>query len=112
MNRRTRMLQFSSETKRKIHERDQGCFFCQQGYHMEASITFMYVPKDIMHLVNKSQGGLGVERNGIEGCRYHHSLLDNGSEGLRDEMISMLEEYMQQLYPGWSRESVTYKKYG
>ncbi|WP_155858287.1 hypothetical protein [Eisenbergiella porci] len=24
----------------------------------------------------------------------------------------MLEDYMQDIYPGWSREAVTYSKYG
>ena len=36
-----------------------------------------------MHIVNKSQGGLGIEQNGVLGCRYHHGLLDNGNKGLR-----------------------------
>jgi len=65
---------------------------------------------DAMHIVNKSQGGLGIEENGVIGCRYHHGLLDNGSKGLREEMLHIIEDYMKKLYPDWSREDLIYKK--
>ena len=42
--------------------------------------------------------GLGVEQNGVLGCRYHHSLLDNGNKGLHREMDSMLQDYMRELF--------------
>jgi predicted restriction endonuclease len=64
---------------------------------------------DPMHIVNKSQGGLGVIENGVIGCRGHHFLMDNG--GYDKEMRKMAETYLQVLYPGWTRESVTYNKY-
>ena len=65
---------------------------------MNASVDFQYKQLDIMHIVNRSQGGLGIEQNGVTGCRYHHQLLDNGSKGLRPDMISYIEEYMKRLY--------------
>lgn len=64
---------------------------------------------DIMHVVNKSQGGLGVVQNGVCGCRGHHSLMDNSE--YNDEMRTMTEDYLKILYPGWTRESVTYGKW-
>jgi hypothetical protein len=64
---------------------------------------------DPMHIVNKSQGGLGVEQNGVIGCRGHHHLLDNSE--YNEEMRTMAEDYLRVLYPGWTRESVTYNKY-
>lgn len=66
----------------------------------------------IMHVVPRSQMGLGVEQNGVLGCIGHHGLMDNGNRGLRREMQAMLEDYMQDMYPGWSRKAVTYSKYG
>ena len=108
----TRRLEFSPQVRQIIRNRDGDCFFCRQWYHMEWSLPGDLIPKDIMHIVPRSHMGLGVEESGVLGCRYHHNLMDNGNKGLHEEMQSMLEEYMQQLYPGWSRESVTYKKYG
>ena len=63
-----------------------------------------------MHVVPRSQLGLGVEQNGVLGCIGHHEMMDNGNGGLRGEMQDMLEAYMQDMYPGWSREAVTYSK--
>lgn len=112
MNRRTRELQFKPGVKRKIIERDNGCIFCQIGFHMKSSVDFQYKQLDIMHIVNRSQGGLGIEQNGVTGCRYHHQLLDNGSKGLRPEMLRYIESYMKNLYPGWDKEKLIYQKYG
>ena len=110
MNRRTRTLQFRPDVKRKIIERDHGCIFCQIGFYMNASADFQYKQLDIMHIVNRSQGGLGIEQNGVTGCRYHHQLLDNGSKGLRPDMISYIEEYMKRLYPDWNKAMLVYHK--
>nr|DAH09590.1 MAG TPA: endonuclease [Caudoviricetes sp.] len=112
MNRRTKALQFKPDVKRKIIERDHGCIFCQIGFYMNASDDFQYRQLDIMHIMNRSQGGLGIEQNGVTGCRYHHQLLDNGSKGLRPDMIRYIEEYMKRFYPEWDKEKLTYHKYG
>ena len=69
------------------------------------------MPTDIMHIVPKSQGGLGIEQNGVLGCRYHHTLMDNGNEDLRGVMLEYIEKYMQNLYPGWNKENLVYHKY-
>ena len=68
------------------------------------------MPTDIMHIVPKSQGGLGIEQNGVLGCRYHHTLMDNGNEGLRGEMLGYIEKYMKAIYPGWDKKNLVYKK--
>lgn len=112
MKKRTRLLQFDKATTQKIIIRDQYCVFCKLGFHMENKDVFQYQIKDIMHVVNKSQGGLGIEENGVLGCRYHHSLLDNGNKGLRNEMIHILGGYLKNLYPGWDKSNLIYKKYG
>ena len=110
--RMTRKLEFPPEVRRRIKERDRDCFFCRRYYHMEYALAGDLVTKDIMHIVPRSHLGLGVEQNGVLGCRYHHTLLDNGNKGLHREMEDMLKEYMREQYPGWTPESVTYHKYG
>lgn len=109
MNKRTKELQFSSQTKQELMERDKGCFFCQRGLHMIGSLPDDRTSHDVMHIVNKSQGGLGVIQNGVIGCRWHHTLLDNSE--YNTELRKVAEDYLKILYPGWTRDSVTYKKY-
>lgn len=105
------MLRFDKETAEKIVQRDYGeCLFCRIAYHMESTTKLGYAIQDIMHFIPKSHGGLGVEQNGVLGCRYHHDLLDNGNKGLRTEMLQIMEEHLKSCYTGWSREGLTYKK--
>jgi hypothetical protein len=111
VKKRTRMLRFTPKIQERILERDGGCIFCKKHYHLESKDTLPYRTLEIMHIVNKSQGGLGIEQNGVVGCRYHHTLLDNGNKGLRSEMLLIIKKYMQSLYPNWNTEDLTYKKY-
>ncbi len=111
MHTRTKALQFSPKTKLRIVNRDHECVFCKLGYATPGAEPLDVYIQDIMHVVNKSQGGLGIVQNGARGCRYHHNLFDNGNNGQRQQMQEDLENYMKELYPGWTRESVTYKKY-
>lgn len=112
MNKRTKKLQFSTNTRKKIICRDNGeCIFCSRGYHMQSRDPFAYEIKDIMHYVSKSAGGLGIEENGAVGCRYHHTLLDNGNKGLRPEMLEIFREHLKSHYPGWDEAKLSYQKY-
>ena len=107
MNARTQALQFDQETRRKIIERDEWCIFCQIGYRMPDEPQRAM---DIMHIVPRSQGGLGIEENGVVGCRWHHMMLDNGNKGERPAMMAYIENYMKRHYPDWDREKLIYKK--
>lgn len=104
---------FTKETCCRIAERDGNeCIFCKLGYHMDKcrSEMLLGIP-DIMHYINKSQGGLGIEENGVLGCRFHHGLLDNGNLGLRPEMLEIMKEHLMQQYPDWSEDKLVYKKW-
>lgn len=103
---------FSRETSERIVERDGNqCIFCRIGYHMECRSDMLYGMPDIMHYINKSQGGLGVEENGVLGCRYHHGLLDNGHLGLREEMLGIMKEHLMSCYEDWNEDKLIYKKW-
>lgn len=113
MTKHTKQLQFSSKTKKAIYQRDgDQCIFCRMHFHMEGTSNLAYELKDCMHYINKSQGGLGIEQNGVTGCRYHHSLLDNGNKGLRDQMLKIMQNYLEGIYPGWKKEDLYYNKWG
>ena len=108
----TELLKFNKGTREEIYIRERGqCFFCQKQYHMESTSSIGYQIKDIMHFIPKSSLGLGIEENGVLGCRYHHSLLDNGSKGLRNEMLDMMEEYLKRIYEDWDKEKLVYRKW-
>ena len=81
------------------------------SYKLDSSSDLAYEIKDIMHFIPRSQGGLGIEQNGVLGCRYHHMLLDNGNKGLRDEMLQIMEEHLRMSYQNWNREELIYKKW-
>lgn len=103
MNKRTKYLQFSEQTKRDIVERDQGCIFCRQSPAPYDNSIF-----DIAHIVNKSQGGLGIIENGVLSCRYHHHLLDNSEHN--QELREFARQYLQSIYEDWNIEKLYYRK--
>lgn len=110
----TRYLQFDKAVIQKIQQRDDyTCLFCKQGYHMEKfdPNKMDCIVHDIMHYIPKSHMGLGIEENGVEGCRMHHTLLDNGNQGLRDEMLDIMEDYLKSCYDDWEKSKLVYKKY-
>lgn len=111
LHKRTKALRFDNETIQTIINRDEYCIFCNMAYHLPEHLDYAQGIFDIMHIVPKSQGGLGVEENGVLGCRYHHQMLDNGNEGLRDEMMKIIDNYMELKYPGWDRSVLVYQKY-
>lgn len=110
----TKLLQFDKKTREAIFERDNyTCIFCKIGYHIQGKNLSLleFNVFDPMHFIPKSSLGLGVVENGACGCRYHHSLLDNGNKGLREEMLSIFEDYLKSIYPYWEKEKLIYRKW-
>ncbi len=110
----TKLLKFDKETVRKIQIRDDyTCLFCKLGYHTEKfnPNSLDFIVNDIAHFIPKSKLGLGIEENGIEVCRFHHHLLDNGHKGLRQEMLKIMEKYLKSHYPNWDKNNLVYRKY-
>ena len=111
----TKLLNFDKKTIQNIQQRDNySCLFCRTGYHCEEfdPNKLDFIIHDIMHFIPKSKMGLGIPENGIEGCRYHHHMLDNGNKGRRAEMLKIMENYLKSIYPTWDRSKLIYRKYG
>lgn len=110
----TKLLRFDKNTIKKIQIRDDyTCLFCKLGYHMEKynPNSLDFIVHDIAHFIPKSKMGLGIEENGIECCRYHHHLMDNGNKGLRYEMLKITENYLKSKYSEWNKSNLVYRKY-
>ena len=108
-SKRTKATSFSKDTATAIMQRDRyQCLFCRLGKYGKSECNWI---QDIMHYVNRSAGGLGIEQNGVVGCRYHHSLLDNGNKGYRKEMLADMKAYLQEQYSDWNESELYYSKY-
>lgn len=97
----------------KVVKRDRGeCIFCRMEYHIE-ECTHKYEReiKDIMHFIPRSAGGMGVEENLAVGCRFHHSMFDNGNMGRHEEMRDMFKGYLKSKYPEWDEKHLIYNKW-
>ena len=107
-NKRTKATEFPQRTKEIIRQRDgYQCLFCRLGKYGKSDCSWIL---DIMHYINRSAGGLGIEQNGVLGCRYHHDLLDNGNRGYRKEMLADMKRYLEGIYPHWNEKDLYYRK--
>ena len=111
MNKAARKRQFPDKERKIIYNRDLGCLFCRENYHMEKATSYELGIFEVMHIVPRSQGGLGIAKNGIIGCKYHHMMYDNGKEGYREEMLQRIERYMKTLYRDWNTDELKYNKW-
>lgn len=109
----TSKLQFDLATRRKIFMRDHGqCIFCEAGFPVPEEETFGRDIKDIMHYIPRSQMGLGIEKNGAVGCRYHHMKLDNGNDSLlRQAMLETFRDHLRKHYGELDRKELTFSKW-
>lgn len=109
---KTRACEFTEKQRKLIKARDNNqCIFCSMSYQMEEAHWLDMSLKSIMHYIPRSKGGLGIEQNGAVGCQWHHHMLDNGSSGLRKEMLGMFREYLMSRYPEWDESKLTYDKW-
>lgn len=111
IHKRTKSCNFTQEVIQRVLQRDRGCIFCNRGYRPGDINAYDHTIYDVMHYINKSQGGLGIEQNGACGCRYHHNLLDNGNQGIREDMLKIFEKHLKNHYPNWDSDKLVYNKY-
>ena len=113
-SKRAKAVQISRETAEKVAERDgYSCLFCKMGYHIAGQnlSDLAFCTYDMAHFIPRAHGGLGVEENIVMLCRYHHHELDHGKNGLKEEMLGIMEEYLKGKYPDWDKERLVYRKY-
>lgn len=111
MAKRANKTEFSARVRRIIKERDNGCIFCQMHYRMEKADWLDLNTFSVMHFIPRSSGGLGIEQNGAVGCSHHHTMLDNGNGGHREEMLELFEEYLKSFYDDWDKSELVYDKW-
>lgn len=111
-SKQARAREFNEASRKIIKERDlYQCIFCRMGYHMEDVTWYGQQLQSIMHYIPRSHGGLGIPQNGALGCQSHHEMLDNGNKGRREEMLQLFRAYLQDHYPDWSEDALTYSKW-
>lgn len=97
MQRRTRALAISRETKRIVFERDGGrCVLCGAPGCPDA------------HYISRAQGGLGMEQNIVTLCRRCHMEYDQSTK--RNAMKSVIADYLRGKYPDWNEIDLIYRK--
>ena len=96
---RTKDLEFSPKVRKIIFDRDGGC--CVNCGSPDAHPNAHYIPR--------SQGGLGIEENGLTLCFDCHYLYDHTTE--RKNMKEKFREYLQECYPEWDEKSLCYRKF-
>lgn len=98
MHRRTKEVAITPEVRQQVEERDGGCcIFCGRPGRGEA------------HLVNRSQGGLGIPENIVTVCRACHFQMDNGQA--TKLYRAKAEDYLKSKYPEWDRSKLVFDKW-
>ena len=110
-SKRTRACEFSHKAREEIYTRDRGCIFCRMGYMMEGAFPGDLTIFETMHYISRSQGGLGIAKNGAIGCKWHHMMLDHGNKGNRDEMQQLFRDYLKDNYRDWDEKDLVYSKW-
>lgn len=95
-------LKISTDTYNEVIERDDyTCALCKTiGLHK--SITNFMPPLECHHIVAKSHSGMGIARNLIILCKYHHQDCTSHREDI--------EIYMKSKYDDWDKEDLIWKK--
>lgn len=106
MHKDTKARDFDRKTKIAISQRDsiEGwpcCVFC--GLAAPSELAWSNA-----HYIARSQGGLGIEENGLTLCTICHKKYDQTTA--RTEMREYFREYLKERYENWSEEALTYRK--
>lgn len=107
MHKMTKYTSIPPVVKRAVFLRDNGCcVLCGSPYG-----------EPVAHVVRRSQGGLGTERNVVTLCRGCHRAYDEGADLSRygagttqESLYCYLVAYLKGFYPDWNRADMIYKK--
>lgn len=99
MHKRTKAVAIPPKIKKEVEERDNHqCIFCGSPY-----------ARGECHYVNRSQGGLGIAKNLVTACAYHHREMDNGKNIKMYRDIA--RDYLKSKYPDWNEDDLIYNKW-
>lgn len=108
MRKDTKARDFDRKTKLAIMERDKidgwpCCIYCGAAAPSDESPVWSNA-----HFIARSQGGLGVQENGLTLCPACHRLYDQTTA--RPGMREFFRAYLKSRYPLWSEKSLIYRK--
>lgn len=99
MHDRTKKVAIPPKVREAVEKRDKHrCIFCgSPNARGEA------------HIINRSQGGLGVEQNLVTVCPSCHFQMDNGqaSKLFKEKAVA----YVKSLYKDWDAKDYVYDKW-
>lgn len=106
MRNSTKSCDFSEEVKKRIAERDSidnwpCCIRC-------GSPAPSFLAYSNAHFIPRSQGGLGIEENGMTLCPVCHVRFDQ-SEFRHDDKV-FYEEYLRSHYKNWDKGKLVYRR--
>lgn len=106
MRKDTKARDFDRKAKIAISERDSidgwpCCVYC--GAAAPQPLAYSNA-----HYIARSQGGLGIERNGLNLCPICHRRYDQTTE--RIKMREFFRDYLQSKYEDWNEEDLIYRK--
>lgn len=97
---RTQLVKIPKVVKDRVFQRDNGlCVLCGRYVGIDYANA---------HIVPRSSGGLGIERNIITLCFACHRDFDQSPK--RKELYVRIEKYILRHYPDWKREDNIFKK--
>ena len=106
MRKDTKARDFDRKAKIAISERDSidgwpCCVYC--GAAAPQLLAYSNA-----HYIARSQGGLGIEQNGLTLCPLCHRRYDQTTE--RMKMREFFRDYLQSKYEGWNEDDLIYRK--
>lgn len=98
-SKRSKATDITKRTKERVFARDGGkCIFC--GSSQAAPNA---------HLIPRSHGGLGTEKNIITLCFDCHRRMDQTTE--RQQLCARAEAYLRSKYRDWNKDELVYDKW-
>ena len=97
-SKRSKATDISKSVKDSVWERDgRMCIFCGSPFAFPEA-----------HIIPRSRGGLGTEKNIITVCRKCHNLLDQSAK--REKMLGIAKRYLERIYGNIDKSEVKYAK--
>ena len=98
MRNETKATSISRSVKLAVWLRDhEQCVVCDRPVHVSCACA---------HIVRRSQGGKGIEKNVVTLCPGCHRRYDEGGDYEKKKVM----EHILEFFPDWTREQVIYKK--